>query len=319
MSSPGRDPAVAEPFEDTITRATVLYAEHRYTEALELIFAAGEVPAGWAAIRTLLEANLRCMFEPRERAIEVLEAGIHRGEWWRPDPLLADPDFDPIRPDPRFGAVVRESAARAERADATAKPSLRILEPARPDGSVLLALHGGSGNADEFAPRWAAATGLGTVVAAPQSPLAACSGGERFTWPSPPETAEQLRVHLGEIRAGRSVDRLVLGGFSRGARMALWCALHAEPELAAGVIAVAGAPPVEEVAPLLPAAAGRGLRAWFVTGEADFAAAAVRAAHAAFEEAGIECRLTVTDGAGHAFPAGFDELLPEMLSFVLGE
>src|SRR5262249_20087410 len=111
---------------------------------------------------------------------------------------------------------------------------------------------------------------------------------------------------------------VVVAGCARGARRARWCAVHRERESPAGVIAVVGTPAVDEVADLLPAAAELGLRVWFLTGDRDFAAPAVRAAHAAFEAAGIECRLTESTGVGHAFPDGFDDLLPGMPGFVLG-
>jgi hypothetical protein len=263
-------------FEETMARATERYAEGRYGDALDVVLAA-DAPPGWAAIRTLLEANLRCMLGEHDRTIEVLDDGLARGEWWRPEMLANDHDFDPVRADPRFAAIVAETGRRADAADAAGVPGLEVIEPPEPDGTVLVALHGGSGNAAEFAPHWRAAADVGTLVAAPQSPRPACSGGERFSWPPEAETAGQL-----------------------------------------GVIAVVGTPAVDDVADVLPAAAERGLRAWFLTGDLDFTAPAVRAAHAAFEAAGVSCRLTETAGTGHAFPPGFDELLPGLLEFVLG-
>jgi predicted esterase len=304
-------------FEETMARATERYAEGRYGDALDVVLAA-DAPPGWAAIRTLLEANLCCMLGEHDRTIEVLDDGLARGEWWRPEMLANDHDFDPVRADPRFAAIVAETGRRADAADAAGVPGLEVIEPPEPDGTVLVALHGGSGNAAEFAPHWRAAADVGTLVAAPQSPRPACSGGERFSWPPEAETAGQLGVQLAEIRAAHRVDRVVYAGFSQGARLALWCALHGVPEAPVGVIAVVGTPAVDDVADVLPAAAERGLRAWFLTGDLDFTAPAVRAAHAAFEAAGVSCRLTETAGTGHAFPPGFDELLPGLLEFVLG-
>jgi predicted esterase len=304
-------------FEDTMARVTERYAQGRYADALNVVLAA-DAPPGWVAIRTLLEANLRCMLGDHDLTIGVLEAGIERGEWWRPEMLEGDHDFDPLREDPRFDAIVAETRRRADAAEANGVPGLEMLEPAEPDGSLLVALHGGSGNAAEFAPRWRAAAQRGTLVAVPQSSRPACAGGERFSWPPPEEAAGQLRAQLVEVRAAHRVDRVVYAGFSQGARVGLWCALHAEPEAPAGVIAVVGTPDVEDVADRLPAAAERGLRVWFLTGDVDFAAPAVRAAHAAFGAAGIECRLTETAGIGHAFPPAFDEMLPGMLEFAFG-
>jgi predicted esterase len=264
-----------------------------------------------------LEGCLRSVTGHPDEALAVFERGLERGEWWRPDQLRSDPDLLPLQDDPRFVAVVEKSTRRVRAADAEGRPDLVLAEPEAPDGSLLVALHGGSGSAAEFATHWRAASRSGAVVAAPQSPLPAFPGGEMFHWPDPPEVARQLADHLATIRETHRVDRIALAGLSQGARTALWCALRAEPEPVTGVIAVAGAA-LDQLTPLLPGAAERGLRVWFVTGDRDFARSAVLAAHEAFVDAGIDCRLTEIAGRGHAMPPELDEQLPEMLAFVLG-
>ncbi|HEY7280203.1 MAG TPA: hypothetical protein VID47_01310 [Actinomycetota bacterium] len=305
-------------FDEAVAAAFELYADGRYDDALAVLRAAGDVSLGRAAMRSYLVGCLRSVTGHPDDAVEAFERGLERGEWWRPDQLRSDPDLAQLRDDPRFGAVVEESTRRVAAADAEGRPELVLLdEPDAPDGSLLIALHGGSGNAAEFATHWRAADRSGAVVAVPQSPLPAFPGGEMFHWPDPPEVARQLAGHLATIRRTRHVDRVALAGLSQGARIALWLALRAEPEPVAGVVAVAGAG-LDQLEPMLPGAAERGLRVWFVTGDRDFAREGVLAAHAAFVDAGIDCRLTEIAGRGHAMPPELDEQLPEMLAFVLG-
>ncbi len=304
-------------FDEAVAAAFELYADGRYDDALTVVLGVRAASPGRSAMRSYLVGCLRSVMGQADEAIAVFERGIERGEWWRPDQLLADPDLLPLQDDPRFVAVVEESVRRVAAADAAGRPELVLDEPDAPDGSLLVALHGGSGNAAEFATHWRAAIRSGAVVAAPQSPLPAFPGGEMFHWPDPPEVARQLAGHLATIRETHRVERVALAGLSQGARVALWCALRAEPESVTGVIAVAGAS-LEQLAPLLAAAAEGGLRVWFVTGDRDFARAGVLAAHAAFVEAGVGCRLTEIAGRGHAMPPELDEQLPEMLAFVLG-
>jgi len=296
-----------------------LYAERRYDEALDLVLGLRDRYPDRDAQIGFFEACLRSVRGQTEAAMELFRSGLDRGQWWRPEPLHTDPDLEPLRHDPRFIEIVEESARRAERAAAEGRPELRLLEPAAPSGTVVMALHGGSANAEEFAPNWAAAAATGALVAVPQSPVPSFPGGQTFWWTSPPEVARQLREHMATIRgAAHRADRLVLGGISQGARTALWCAVHAEPKPAVGVIAVAGAADLDAVTPALPAAAARGLRVWFLTGDRDFVLPAIERTRAAFDEAGIETRLTVVPGVGHAFPPDFDARLPELLDFVLG-
>jgi pimeloyl-ACP methyl ester carboxylesterase len=302
-------------FQRAVEDAFALYDERRFDEALRVLVRSDPPPAR-VAMRTLLEAELRLLLGDAEAALALLEAGTARGEWWRPEPLLMDPDLDSIRDDQRFVAILEESRRRAEAAATSGRPTLRLLEPDAPNGSALIALHGGAGNSNEYATHWDAAVSAGWLVVVPQSPLPAYSGGESFTWPVPAAVAEQLAEHLDEVRRSHSFDRLVLAGTSQGARTALWCAVHAVPEPAVGVLAVAGAASLDDVLPVLPAAAERHLRAWFLTGDRDFAHPAVLETRDAFVETGIECRLTDVSGVGHTFPPDFDDRLPAMLDFL---
>jgi pimeloyl-ACP methyl ester carboxylesterase len=302
-------------FDEAIQEATARYGEGRFAEALDIVMAA-DPPAERAALRTVLEADLRSVMGDGAGALDVLEAGVARGEWWRPDPLLADSDLDPIRANPRFAAVVEVSGRRAALADAESEPLVRVLVPDSPNGSVLVALHGGSGNADEYATHWGAAVEAGWLVVVPQSPLASFSGGRAFNWPPPPAVSDQLAGDLATVRESHGVDRLVVAGTSQGARTALWCAAHGSPEPAVGVLAVAGAAALDDVASALPAAAERHLRAWFLTGDRDFALRAVVETKEAFVAAGVECRLTDVPGVGHGFPPDFDDRLPAILDFL---
>jgi predicted esterase len=305
-------------FQRAVDDAFALYGERRFDEALRLVVES-DPPPSRTALRTLLEAGLYSVTGEREQALRTLEEGIERGEWWQPQPLLADPDFDPIRGDPRFQAVVAESGRRAAGATPTSVSAPRLLEPDVPNGSALIALHGGSGNSNEYATHWGAAVAAGWLVVVPQSPLPAYSGGESFNWPEPGVVAEQLAGHLEDVRASHPFERLVLAGTSQGARTALWCAAYALPVPAVGVLAVAGAASLDDVAPVLPDAAGRGLRAWFLTGERDFVRAAVLETRDAFVAAGVECRLTDVPGVGHTFPPDFDDRLPSMLDFLAAD
>jgi len=304
-------------FDEAVAAAFELYADGRYDDALAAVLAVRDPTIGQAAMCSYLVGCLHSVTGDPDEAIATFERGIERGEWWRPDQLRHDPDLLSLRDDPRFVAVVEESARRVAAADAEGRPELVLREPDAPDGSVLIALHGGSGNASEFATHWRAANRSGALVAAPQSPLPAFPGGEMFHWPEPPEAAAQLADHLAAIRGRHRVERVALAGLSQGARVALWCALRAEPEPVTGVIAVAGAA-LDQITPLLPAAAERGLRVWFVTGDRDFARQGVLTAHAAFVDAGVDCRLTEIAGRGHAMPPELDDQLPEMVAFVLG-
>src|SRR5690349_3846910 len=141
-------------FDEAVAVAFELYADGRYDDALTALRAADDVSLGRAAMRTYLVGCLRSVTGHPDEALEIFERGLERGEWWRPDQLRSDPDLEPLQGDARFAAVVEESTRRVAAADAEGRPELLLEEPDAPDGSLLLALHGGSGNAAEFATHW---------------------------------------------------------------------------------------------------------------------------------------------------------------------
>jgi predicted esterase len=300
-----------------------LYAQDRYPEALDLALGAvARFPDHGAEVR-YWEACMRAADGDTEGALAALREGLDRGMWWRPEFVQNDPDLRRLGGRPEFDDLVEESARRASAAAAAGMPTLRILRPSTPTGVLVVALHGGSGNAEDLEPHWAPATAGGATVALPQSSIPAFSDGGEFWWGAPEEAANEVAGHVESILASEPVDpnRIVLSGFSQGAGVALWCAVRGVPVAARGVVSVGSGGPTGTgfAAGDLDAAGARGLRVWFLTGDRDFSRHRVEDANEDFSAHGIESRLTVEPGVGHAVPPGFADRVPEMLAWVTGE
>jgi len=117
---------------------------------------------------------------------------------------------------------------------------------------------------------------------------------------------DDARAAVRELRALRPGCRMLLAGYSFGARVA---AELAPGEQLAGLVLVSP-PAVSGELPRPPA----GVDTLIVTGEWDDIAPAARLA----ELAGPRCRLVVADGVGHAWWPGVDRLASEVTAF-LGE
>ncbi len=152
----------------------------------------------------------------------------------------------------------------------------------------------------------------------PQSSFPASSDGDDFAWPEP-GVEDELRAAVGGLQESHDVDaeRLLLGGFSQGARLAVDMALRGEPFAVRGVVTVAaGVRPGTEVPawrrdeapPLL----------WFLTGERDVSREAIEELHMTLRDRGFGSRLEVVPDLGHEFPADFGDRLAEALGWVLG-
>ncbi len=239
--------------------------------------------------------------------------------------IQTDPDLDPIRDDPRFAEIeATVQATRDERfgafcAEARAAEMIVVvpdgLDPETP-AALIVALHGHGGRADRFVEVYrAVAAEIGAVLVVPSALRPTGNGG--FSWTFRDE-AEWMVMHAIErARAVHPVDdeRIVLTGFSMGANTTLEVGLK-HPAMFAGLIAVCGHWDEDVMA------VGEGEdqpRVMLMIGARDPQSKTFRRAHKALGDRGIESRLRVYQGVGHAYPARADEELGRALRFVLGD
>jgi phospholipase/carboxylesterase len=210
------------------------------------------------------------------------------------------------------------TAAAAEAVAPSGEPVLRALERGDGNGPVVVLLHGYGSRPEDFL-GFADRTDLppGTRVILPYAPDSTHppdgpEGG--FMWwrftgefhdaralsiPALPTARAHVARFLDalQVRLGVTSDRIVLGGFSQGAMLALDFVLH-DPRPLAGLVLLSGTfVDREGWLPLLPSR--RGLRVYQSHGRADdvlYYPPAEELA-AAMREAGIDVRFTSFDGA----------------------
>jgi len=218
-----------------------------------------------------------------------------------------------------LGLLVAVGLARCasprDRPHLVASPSLDMLSLGGPGPTVVVLLHGYGSRPEDFA-AFAERTDLppGTRVLLPRAPTSTHpphgpEGGAMW-WSFPhdfhdlrtqhlPGVAE-ARAHVSafldrEIRPG---DRVVLGGFSQGAMLALDVAAH-DPRPLAGLVVLSGS--LMDQAELLPhLASRRGLPVRIAHGRGDDILPFSRAEdlRGALESAGLDVRFEAFDG-GH--------------------
>lgn len=153
-------------------------------------------------------------------------------------------------------------AALAERVELGGK-SYRIELPAHPDGApMLLALHGGGGNPDQFA----RASGLAEAAQAAGYAVVLPAGsgrGRMLTWNAGYCCAQAARAGVDDLafldavvtdaraRFGLDADRLFVTGMSNGSMMAETYATL-RPGAVTAVAGVAGTPDVAHLRPAAP-------------------------------------------------------------------
>jgi acetyl esterase/lipase len=263
-----------------------------------------------------------------EEALQTLEAALARGNGWQNSLLLWSPSLRPLRDSPRFHGILARSKALMDKLEADTRVTVAVLPPKSPRMAtappLLLALHGGADFPGEHDGYWAAATRLGVLVAVAQSSQRRST--DTFWWGAPPEpfdnerSVRDVKAAYDEVSATFSFDatRVVLGGFSQGAVLAVTLALQNRPFPVRGLACVG--PGVEDLEPLLPLmepAAARGLRAWILAGEKERGLDSVTRLAQELTLRGIPCELDIVPGLGHEFPEDFGTRIQSGLSFLL--
>ncbi len=223
---------------------------------------------------------------------------------------------------PEFERLVNVCAGRHTQAAKTARSARIVLTPAPGTPApypLLLAFHGRNANAASSQLFWESLVERGWLVALLQSSQVVGIGS--FAWDDRQQSIEEAKLHFAELSSSYPVhwQRLVLGGFSQGAGLAIWLALQ-QLLPAAGVIAVAPyLHDVENLAAQPTAPSASRLRAYLLTGDLDQHQEKFAQIEQLLNARQINYRRDKRPGLDHDFPADFDQDLDQALQFILGE
>lgn len=232
-----------------------------------------------------------------------------------------DPDLESVRALAGFElavAGIRASRARLFeefKTEAERSEILTILPPGDPEGPrpLIVVLHGYGGrvaaNAEVYRK---VARELGAIVVAPAA-IRRDRQGRGYSWTFRDESEWWVLRVIEKVSARHEIDpeRLILAGFSQGANVALSVGLK-YPERFAGLLPVAG----HYEAHLMPVPEGDGPRVYLLIGQKDPFASTFREAESDLRNGGLEVRLRVMPGLGHAFPRHATTELRKALAFL---
>ncbi|MGC4936784.1 alpha/beta hydrolase [Kribbella sp. DT2] len=291
-----------DPAEDRYDALTdeiaALYEDGRPADALALMDAAGDLTL-WAAELAHLRACLLGAVGRPDEALAVLQRATDAGAWWAEPILTEDDDLAALQDLPAFRQVVATSRERL-----ATDPTLPLIQlPAGEPVRVVVALHGAGQRAAHSARDWAPVLDLNSALVCVES--SQLMSPKYRTWPDPEAARADIARALTDLPAELQGLPLIAAGFSAGGRAALDWALTGLPQRADGVLVLA--PALRE----LPTAAANALSPTTVLiGTDDDLLDVVTSAPLA--SLGIEVKLL--PGEGHQVPAGFQQLLAELLT-----
>ncbi|GCF11190.1 alpha/beta hydrolase [Dictyobacter arantiisoli] len=206
-------------------------------------------------------------------ALQLFQEALDHGYWFSPDQLEKDEDLISLHPLPAFQKMVEICRQRLAEAHANARPELLVREPAKHADSLplLIALHGNWSDARSTQEAWSDVTTRGWLLAVPQS--SQMIGLNSYTWDDRQQGSHEVFTHLAVLNRTHTIDpeRVVLGGFSMGAGLAILLTLRQSTK-ACGFVVLApylSEAELETLSDLLDRQKIMGRRGYIMVGEED--------------------------------------------------
>ncbi len=255
-----------------------------------------------------------------QNALDTMQKSIAAGMWWSEAQLRADTDLASLQGDAEFERMVAICRKRQSVAHADAKPGLLVIEP---DGEgphpLLIALHGRSSSPEHDLARWELLVPEGWLLALPQS--SQLGSPNSYVWDDTEKGMAEIADHYHSLLEKYRIDasRVILGGFSQGAALALLLTLDGRVP-ACGFLPVSpGGLGEADLEALAKSASERKPRGYMVLGGRDFRYEMLKGIHNTLCACQIACALEEHPAMAHEFPADFDQTLRKALAFLIDQ
>jgi predicted esterase len=268
-------------------------------------------------------AYTQALLGDTQDSITTLEEAYDEGGWWPKEEFDEFPSIERLMTSPRFRRILKKFQERCEEERNSSGVKWIVRTPPRYDSTrpypVLFALHWRGSNMNEFEPYWRdAATRHGVVLVVPQS--SQVIGHNEYTWHDVKSGLNDLEQCYNEVGDNIAIDSEMtfLGGASIGGMLALEATFVQRRFPVRGVVAVIPhrisisvlSNRIEELAELRT-------RCCIVTGTEDSSYEPCQELTRLMEELGTKPLFIESTGTGHIIPPDFDEMLDDILPFLL--
>ncbi|MFX0015911.1 MAG: hypothetical protein ACFE98_15085 [Candidatus Hermodarchaeota archaeon] len=269
-------------------------------------------------------AYFQALLNLEEKMVETLEEGYKKGLWWSESSISMFPNYDQLCSNTHFNLVIKKYLDRYRKIRESTKYKWVVQIPKNYDSTnkypVFFALHQGTSNIEETEHQWKSALEYDIILALPQS--SEIVEPNKFTWLDIDSGLRDLNKIYSEIIDKYQIDlnRIFLSGSSIGGTLALE-ATFARPQFPVkGCIAINPSlfqPDV--ISRNFERARKDGVRCCILVGSKDPEYEKIKELRILLIQNKIEHNFYEIPELGHAFPENFNELLDEMLDFLLNQ
>jgi hypothetical protein len=295
-----------------------MYRQGHYLEAYEFITKNSADVDGVEAQVYNFRYSIACKAGLESAALAIIkEAVLEKGLWYSYDYLMTDDDLSPLHKYAEFLEIAGICKARETDAKRNSKPHLKILGLAGEQRPFLMALHGNQENIDVTEKYWSSCLSHGLILALPQSSQIEFSGG--YSWKDHKKGADDLKGHYEKILGTQDVDPegVIVGGFSAGARVALYAILNDMIRVKSFIFVAPWIPEIQEWEPLLDKLKSKGIKGYVICGDMDDDCLEGSKKFAdMLGQYGVPHTVKIVSGLSYDYPDNFQDDLPGIISLL---
>ncbi|EJQ49346.1 alpha/beta hydrolase [Bacillus wiedmannii] len=250
-----------------------------------------------------------------EEALQIMkEAIMDNGFWYGNEYLISDDDLTPLHKFEEFHKMVQLCKEREELAKKTERADVKYLDSNK-EGKLFIAMHGDQENIEIIEPYWKSVLTQDYTLALPQSSQIQFSDG--FVWDDIHRGKEELKEHYVTFIENHTVESVIIGGFSAGARVALYTILQKDIDVDGFIFVAPWLPEIEEWNELLGVLQNKNIKGYIVCGDQDEDCfECTQQFVQLLRDKNIEHEFKVVPNLNHDYPKGFDELLKEAIEYI---
>lgn len=253
-----------------------------------------------------------------EEALHLMkEAIIEKGFWYGNEYLISDDDLKSLHKFEEFHQMVQLCKEREELAKKTERADVKYIESKKKE-KLFIAMHGDQENIGIIEPYWKSVLAQNYTLALPQSSKIQFSDG--FVWDDLHRGKEELKEHYDKLIENRTVEHVIIGGFSAGARVALYTILQKNIAVDGFIFMAPWLPEVEEWNELLGVLQDKHIKGYIVCGDQDEDCfECTQQFVQLLRDKNIEHKYKIIPNLNHDYPIHFEEVLKEAIEYIGNE
>ncbi|USK98880.1 alpha/beta hydrolase [Bacillus tropicus] len=253
-----------------------------------------------------------------EEALHLMkEAIIEKGFWYGYEYLISDDDLKPLHKFEGFHQMVQLCKEREALAKKTERADVKYIESKKKE-KLFIAMHGDQENIGIIEPYWKSVLSQNYTLALPQSSQIQFSDG--FVWEDLHRGKEELKEHYDKLIENRTVEHVIIGGFSAGARVALYTILQKDIAVDGFIFMAPWLPEIEEWNELLGVLQDKHIKGYIVCGDQDEDCfECTQQFVQLLRDKNIEHKYKIIPNLNHDYPIHFEEVLKEAIEYIGNE